>query len=277
MPIPQPKDNEKKNDYMGRCMHKVNKDNPKMENKQQVAICLNTYSNPKKKSKAADRNGIEIDFSDKIKEIKEKKAQEEASKQIKLEPVIEPVIEQKIETLAPVAEIKVEAPIVEPVHTAVTAPAEVVNEVKVEEVAAEETKIEEVKASEVKAEVDGNGELIQTTLLQMQHQYKILHWQTMSFSQHKSFDEIVSSLSGHIDEFIETYMGKYGRVIAAGTFNLTLNNYKDADFNGITDTYINFMINLSSMLDTSKDSDLLNIRDEILGSLNQLKYLLTLV
>jgi len=51
MPIPKPKDNEKQNDYMGRCMHKVNKDNPKMENKQQVAICLNTYSNPKKKAK----------------------------------------------------------------------------------------------------------------------------------------------------------------------------------------------------------------------------------
>jgi hypothetical protein len=37
------------------------------------------------------------------------------------------------------------------------------------------------------------------------------------------------------------------------------------------------MINLSAILDSSKDSDLLNIRDEILGSLNQLKYLLTLV
>ncbi len=81
-------------------------------------------------SKAADRNGIEIDFSDKIKEIKEKKAQEEADKQAK----VEPVVEDKIEAPVPVAEIKVEAPVVEPVHTAVTAPAEIVNEVKVEEV-----------------------------------------------------------------------------------------------------------------------------------------------
>jgi len=268
MPIPQPKDNEKQNDYMGRCMHKINKDNPKMPNKQQVAICLNTYSNPKKKSKAADRDGIEIDFSDKIKEIKEKKAQEEASKQVK----VEPVVEQKIETPTPVAEIKVEAPVAEPVHTAVTAPAEVVNEVKVEE-----PKEQEVKASEIKAEVDGKGELIQTTFMQMQHQYKILHWQTTSFSQHKSFDEIVSSLMENTDEFIETYMGKYGRVIAANTFNITLANYKDTDFIALTDKYIGFLIGLNDMLDKSVDSDLLNIRDEILGSLNQLKYLLTLV
>jgi hypothetical protein len=128
MPIPQPKNNEKQNDYMGRCMEFVKEE--KYPQKQKVAICLNTYSNPKKKSKATDRNGIEIDFSDKIKEIKEKKAQEEADKQAKLEPVID----DKIEAPVPVAEIKVEAPVVEPVHTAVTAPAEAVNEVAVEEV-----------------------------------------------------------------------------------------------------------------------------------------------
>ena len=281
MPIPQPKDNEKKNDYMGRCMHKVNKDNPKMENKQQVAICLNTYSNPKKKSKAADRNGIEIDFSDKIKEIKEKKAQEEASKQIK----IEPVIEQKVESPAPVTEVKVpEIPVVEPVHTAVTAPTEAVNEVKVEEPKEQEVKASEIKAQDNIVDIpdDKNtesldGEKIQTTLLQMQQQYKILHWQTTSFSQHKSFDEIVSSLMENTDEFIETYMGKYGRVIAANTFNITLANYKDTDFMVLTDKYIGFLIGLNDMLDKSVDSDLLNIRDEILGSLNQLKYLLTLV
>jgi len=130
VPIPEKKDNEKQNDYMGRCMSFMKDE--KYPQKQKVAICLNTYSNPKKKSKASDRNSIEVDFSDKIKEIKEKKAQEEASKQAKLEPVVE----KKIEAPAPVAEIKVE----EPAHTAVTAPAEVVNEVKLEEPKKEEVK-----------------------------------------------------------------------------------------------------------------------------------------
>jgi hypothetical protein len=90
----------------------------------------------KNESKASDKYGIEIDFTDQIKQIKDKKAQEEASKQVK----VEPVVEQKIEAPAPVAEIKVEAPVVEPVHTAVTVPTEAVNEVKTEE-----TKIEQVK------------------------------------------------------------------------------------------------------------------------------------
>jgi hypothetical protein len=233
MPMPKPKKGEKQNDYMGRCMHKINKDNPQMENNQQVAICLNSFK-PKKKSKA---NEMEVDFSEDIKN--RNKPQE-----IKVEEA--PKIEAKIEEVN---------------NTAVTAP---------------EIKTEEIK-NETKAEVDGKGELIQTSLMQMQNQYKILHWQTVSFSQHKSFDEIVSSLIENIDEFIETYMGKYGRVISAGTFNITLANYKDTDFVALTDSYINFMISLSNMFDASKDSDLLNIRDEILGSLNQLKYLLTLV
>lgn len=140
MPMPQPKDNEKQGDYMGRCMDFLSKeertDRPQ---KQKVAICLNTFNAPKKKTKG---NSVEIDFSDKIKEMKDKKAKEEAEKQAKSEPVIEPVIEQKVEAPAPVvveqkvepvAEVKVETPVVEPAHNAVTAPAEQVSEVKVEE------------------------------------------------------------------------------------------------------------------------------------------------
>jgi hypothetical protein len=239
MPIPQPKDNEKQNDYMGRCMHKVNKDNPKMENKQQVAICLNTYNNPKKKSKA---NEIEVDFTEDIKNMNKIK---------------------------------------EATNTAVTVPTP---EVKIEENSAScgkpncgsVQKIEEVK-TEVKAENDGKGEMIQTMMLQMQKQYQIFHWQTTSFSQHKSFGKIYESLDESIDTFIETYMGKYGRVISASKFNLEMSNYSDLNFISATDSYIEFLINLSNMLDSNRDTDLLNTRDEILGSLNRLKYLLTLV
>jgi len=239
MPIPQPKDNEKQNDYMGRCMHKVNKDNPKMENKQQVAICLNTYSNPKKKSKA---NEIEVDFSEDIKNMN--KPQE-----IKIEEA--PKIEAKVE---------------EATNTAVTAPAP---EIKAQD------NIVDIPDDQNTESLD--GEKIQTAMLQMQKQYQIFHWQTTSFSQHKSFGKIYESLDENIDTFIETYMGKYGRVMAASKFNLEMFNYSDLNFSAATDSYIEFLIGLNDMLDETRDSDLLNTRDEILGSLNRLKYLLTLV
>lgn len=217
MPIPAKKPNEKESDYMGRCMHKLAED--KMPNKQKVAICLNTYRNPKNKAKGE----IEIDFSENIKNMN-----------------------------------KVEEPKVETTNNAVTAPTP------------------EVAKVETKAEANDKGETIQTMMLQMQNQYKIFHWQTTSFSQHKSFDSVVESLIGNIDEFMEIYMGKYGRVIASNAFNLTLANLSNSDAVVATDNYINFLIGLSNALDSTKDTDLLNIRDEILGSLNQLKYLLTL-
>ena len=47
MPIPEKKDNEKQNDYMGRCMNFMK--NEKYPQKQKVAICLNTYNKPKLK------------------------------------------------------------------------------------------------------------------------------------------------------------------------------------------------------------------------------------
>jgi hypothetical protein len=37
-----------------------------------------------------------------------------------------------------------------------------------------------------------------------------------------------------------------------------------------------YLIDLTNELDTSKDTDLLNIRDEMLGEVNKLAYLLTL-
>ena len=260
MPIPQPKDNEKQNDYMGRCMHKVNKDNPEMENKQQVAICLNTYNHPKKKSKA---NEMEIDFTEDIKNMNKTTQPSNtavtapAAVNIEVPKTVVPKLAQEPK--------KIETPKFEPQQK---------TEHSKEPVWMEQGSVE---TKEVKAETDGKGELIQTSMLQMQKQYQIFHWQTTSFSQHKSFGKIYESLDESIDTFIETYMGKYGRVISASKFNLEMSNYSDLNFATATDSYIEFLINLTNMLDAARDTDLLNIRDEILGNLNRLKYLLTLV
>jgi len=98
-----------------------------------------------------------------------------------------------------------------------------------------------------------------------------------SFSEHKTLDGLYGSLSGNIDEFVETFMGKYGRIIAQINFNLTLENYKNMPPMGLMLDMENYLINeLPTMLDPKKDTDLLNIRDEILASVNQTKYLLTL-
>lgn len=82
VPIPEKKDNEKQNDYMGRCMDFMKDE--KYPQKQKVAICLNTYSKPKSKSKA---NEIEIDFSEDIKKMnKQKETKVEEAPKIEVKP-----------------------------------------------------------------------------------------------------------------------------------------------------------------------------------------------
>lgn len=121
------------------------------------------------------------------------------------------------------------------------------------------------------------AELMLTNMLQMQQQYRIFHWQTKSYSEHKAFGAIYEALDGKIDLFIETFMGKYGRAVTSPELEIEMLNYQ----NGLacvaaTDSYIGFLTYVLPSLLQLEDTNLLNIRDEILTELNQLKYLLTL-
>jgi hypothetical protein len=111
--------------------------------------------------------------------------------------------------------------------------------------------------------------------LTLQNQIKIYHWQTEKYSEHKAFDKSYESLSDLIDQFIEIYMGKNGRLKAKGKFNISLENY-DGNVNGTINAYIDVFTNDLPKALEEKDTDLLNVRDEMLGELNQLLYLLTL-
>ena len=113
-------------------------------------------------------------------------------------------------------------------------------------------------------------------LMEAQVQFRILHWQTKSYARHMAFDRIYGSLDGHVDKFAETAMGKYGR-FKLSTDNKSLKLQNTSELNVVT--YVKGLI--TKLIDFNKDlgekdSDLLNIRDEILGDLNQLLYLLTL-
>lgn len=119
--------------------------------------------------------------------------------------------------------------------------------------------------------------MIVTNLLTLHNQLKIHHWQTKSYAQHQALGSTYDAFTGLIDEFIEVFMGKYGRVKSKEGFDIKLTNYESLSPNELTDKYVDYLINeLPKSLDDKKDTDLLNIRDEMLGELNKLKYLLTL-
>ena len=113
-------------------------------------------------------------------------------------------------------------------------------------------------------------------LQQFKEQIKLQHWNTFSYSTHKTTDDLYSSLLGLIDEFVETMMGKYGRPDFPPTFTYELQKPEDIDLQSYLSQFAEYLIGLSDELDPRIDTDLLNIRDEMLGEINQAKYLLTL-
>jgi hypothetical protein len=118
---------------------------------------------------------------------------------------------------------------------------------------------------------------LMSTFLGIQAQFKVFHWQTQSYSKHKAYDGIYESLGGLVDTFMETYMGKYGRVALEGESDaILLGNIGEVNIEEFLETICEFLFSFNHKLDSNRDSDLLNIRDEMLGSINQLKYLLTL-
>ena len=112
-------------------------------------------------------------------------------------------------------------------------------------------------------------------IVQLQVQVKFFHWQTKIYSKHIALDGLFNAIIENIDEFTETAMGKYGRVDFSGV-SYTFDNITDTGINNLIDGYIDTAIALDDKVDPKKDSDLLNLRDELLGKLNQTKYLLTL-
>jgi DNA-binding ferritin-like protein len=108
---------------------------------------------------------------------------------------------------------------------------------------------------------------------------KLYHWKTHSYSQHKATDDLYDKLNDNIDSFVEVLLGKTGtRVNLTGQKTLPLLDYTNlTDFKREVENYKQFLIDMNkdANINITNNSDLLNIRDELLANLNQFTYLLT--
>ena len=108
-------------------------------------------------------------------------------------------------------------------------------------------------------------------------QLKILHWQTKGYARHIAFGETYNDLSNLIDDYVEICMGKHGRFkLTDETKLVTVDNIKDISVIEFIQNVKSKLISLSDELSKESDTDLLNIRDEMLSKINKLAYLLTL-
>ena len=112
--------------------------------------------------------------------------------------------------------------------------------------------------------------------LELQAQLKINHWQTKINSRHRAFGEAYDQLSEKSDEFIEIAIFKFGGKFILNNEDKTLSlfNLSELSINDLINKSIDSLIDISNELG-ERDTDLLNIRDEMIGVLNKMGYLLT--
>ena len=124
--------------------------------------------------------------------------------------------------------------------------------------------------------------------LELLNTIKIYHWFTLSYPTHKATDELHVKLSELVDSFIEIYIGhcaRGGRGASAGVPVFRFKSEKDASiefceckspdaFCKVLDDNIVHLEGLTDKLHGY--TDLVNIRDEMVGALAQALYLLRL-
>ena len=108
---------------------------------------------------------------------------------------------------------------------------------------------------------------------------KLFHWKTYSYATHKATDKLYSSLNEKMDLFIEILLGKVNNRISLmdnKTINLFDLTSKEQLVNKIT-SFKSYLVDLNNnkAFNLMSNYDLLTVRDEILGELNQFLYLLT--
>jgi hypothetical protein len=118
-----------------------------------------------------------------------------------------------------------------------------------------------------------NGSIVDA-MLTIRNQVKVYHWQTRSFARHKATDDLTAALDTLIDNFVEVYMGKYGRPKVSGS--IKLHNFSESAAKDFVAKQTAYLTKVLPSKIKSSDTDLLNIRDEILGEINKVLYLFTL-
>jgi hypothetical protein len=113
--------------------------------------------------------------------------------------------------------------------------------------------------------------------LHLRDQIKLYHWQTRVYSRHIATDSILEKLDKSIDSYVEIYIGKYGRPRLTGKNSvINLHNLTEAGAVRLVNSAIKYLQGPLTKTLKPSDTDLMNVRDEMIADLNQLLYLFTL-
>ena len=117
----------------------------------------------------------------------------------------------------------------------------------------------------------GGGNCIKK-MMEAQQSIRMHHWLTSSHAEHKALGKAYGGLDDLIDTFVETFIGAKGKGVLSGISELSL--HTEGDCMKVFDMLEEVLRNDIPKDVGDKETALLNIRDEILGLVQQTKYLL---
>jgi len=104
---------------------------------------------------------------------------------------------------------------------------------------------------------------------------KLYHWRTKKYSRHIASNTLYETLEELVDQFIETLQGS-GRDIICENKDMPVGCVDDDGIKEVLKLYKKWLSDTLPTLIKSTDTDLLNIRDEMVGIINKTLYLFTL-
>lgn len=107
---------------------------------------------------------------------------------------------------------------------------------------------------------------------------KMVHWTTKVYAIHKITDKGMQKLNPLVDSFVEAFLGKKDYTLKQNTIkNVHIETVRNKeDLVKFINNNISYLISLNKYISNAKHSDLVSIRDDIIGELNVMKYLLNL-
>jgi hypothetical protein len=112
-------------------------------------------------------------------------------------------------------------------------------------------------------------------LIEFREQIKLYHWRTTSYARHKATDEFIENFDPKVDEFVEVLMGGRNEKNTddfSVSFITLREEAAESHIIGFRD-WVNYTLPRHIH---NHETDLLNLKDEILALVNRLLYLFRL-
>ena len=112
-------------------------------------------------------------------------------------------------------------------------------------------------------------------LLQHVNQIRLFHWKTSSFARHKATDKYMNIINPIIDNIIESLQGGREKRIV-DSFVAKYQDLTEDNVMNYLKVYKHWLENHMPILLDKNETDIMNLRDELLAAVKRLMYLFTL-